>query len=352
MNMNFIGIALILSAASILSGCSAGAASSPSPGVFTGKVSAGAPLGGGHLIAIDSSVPARRFTAPILDDGSYSLNAANGVAPFLFHAQGRTESRAFDLFSASAIKGGKVNISPVTSLVVAEAAGHDCAVVACTSSTFTEARLSAAAANVQTQLVPLLVQYGLAIADEQDSKMGYPAKARKWVFFKHIAVGGYIFSRDGPLEFTKETATGNWQMVDNKLEARRAKTARHTKIYLPATGSSSFRQSLPFYEESSAYPDGATLIVVSSSSIAPAITLVYTDGGYGAARISGTAMIEAVAGTLFLPTCPRPTGQYGACMNVAQTSIGEYAVAFSDPAAAVHGQVIRQDTATEPVNYK
>ena len=339
-NMSFFGIVLVLTAASILSGCSTSAASSAASGVFTGKVSANAPLRGGHLIAIDSSLPARRFTAPILDDGSYSLNAANGVAPFLFHAQGRAGSRTIDLFSASAINGGKVNISPVTSLVVADAAGQDCAIVACTPSTFTDARLSAAAVNVQTQLVPLLVQYGLAIADEQDSKMGYPAKAKKWVFFKHIAVGGYVFSRDGPLEFIKETAAGNWRMADNKQEIRRAKTAKHTKIYAPATGASSFGYGLPFDKELSAYPDGAALIEVSSSSIAPAITLVYTKGENGAAKISGTAMIETVAGMSFLPACPRPDGQQGACIHVAQTSIGEYVAAFGDPAAA-HGQAIR-----------
>lgn len=343
MNMNYVGAVLLLSLTGwLLAGCNSDAASNASATIFTGNVFADIHMAGGKLVVTDSSTPAKTFTAPIQADGSYSLNAANGAAPFLFHAQIRAGSKAGDLFSASAANSGKVNISALTSLVVANAAGQDCVVTACAPSVFTDAKLTGAAANVQSQLVPLLTQYGLAIADELDSKQGDPASARKWVFFKHIAVGGYIYSRDGPLEFIKDAATGNWRMAGIQRVKAAAKAGKAPNMYIPPPGASSFGKWLPFSTDSSIYPEGATLIVVSGSSISPTVTLVYMGGNNGAAKISGSEMVAAVADVSFLPACPRKSGQPGNCIDVAQTASGVYATAFTAPSATVHGQATQQ----------
>lgn len=342
MNMKYIGAALLLSSAGWLAGCNSGAASNASYAVFTGNVSTDAPLAGGTLIVTDSSIPAKTFTAPLQADGSYTLNAAKGVAPFLFRAHGRVGIREVDLLSASAANSGKVNISPLTSLVVANAANQDCAVTTCMPSIFTAARLTEAAAKVQTQLVPLLTQFGLAIADSMDSKQSSPARTRKWVFFKHIAVGGYVYSRDGPLEFIKDAATGNWRMAEKQQIKAGAKTEKVANIFASPPGASSFGKWLPFSKESSIYPDGATLIVVASTSVIPTVTLVYTGGGNGVEKVTEAAMVKAVAGVSFLPACARTAKQSGACIDVAQIASGEYTAAYSDPAATVSGQVIQQ----------
>lgn len=340
MKMKYVGTVLSLFAACWLAGCNSGASGNASSAAFTGNVSVGTPLAGGTLIVTDSSTPAKTFTAPLLTDGSYSLNAANGVPPFLFHAQVRAGSRVADLFSASAATSGKVNISPMSSLVVANAAGQDCAVTACTAATFTAARLTGAAAKVPTQQVPLLTQFGLAIADELTSKQGNPGRTKKWVFFKHVTVGGYVYSRDGPLEFIKDTATGNWRIADNPRVKASAKARKDWAIYAPPPGASSFGKWLPFSTDSYNYPGGATLIAVSSSSITPTVTLVYKGEDNGAAKIGGAEMVEAVTGVSFLPACPRPEGQPGSCIDVAQITNGGYAAAFNAPATTDHVQAI------------
>ncbi len=343
MLMKHIEAMLVLSVAGLLAGCSVGASSNASSTIFTGSASADAPLAGSTLTVTDSSIPAKTFTARVQADGSYSVDTDSGVAPFLFHAQGKVGSRAVDIFSASAASNGKVNISPLSSLVVANAAGQDCAITACTPATFTATRLTAAAAKVQTQMVPLLTQFGLAIADELDSNQNTPARTRKWVFFKHIAVGGYIISREGPLEFVKNATTGNWQMADSQRETSGAKAEKGTNanMYTLSSGASSYGNWLPFSTDSSNYPDGATLIVVSSSSIAPPVTLVYTGGDNSAVKMSGAAMVETVTGVSFLPACPRKAGQSGPCINVAQISGGGiYTATVNDPATAIHSQAI------------
>lgn len=336
MNAKWFGAVLILLAAGLLAGCSVGASSNTSSTIFTGSVSSDAPLADGSLNVTDSSTPSKTFTAPFLADGSYSVDTAGGIAPFLFHTRVREGSRTFELFSASAANGGRVNISPLTSLVVANAADQDCAVAACTPATFTGARLNNAAAAVQTQLVPLLTQFGLAIAESLDSKQSNPARTRKWVFFKHVATGGYVYSRDGPLVFAKDTATGNWRMAGNPQVRAGAKAAKDADVYAPPSGASSFGKSLTFLKDSSIYPDGATLVVVSNSSISPPVTLVYTAEDIGAAKITGAAMVEAVRGLSFLPACPRAAGQPGACINVAQVDSYTYSAAFNSPANAIH----------------
>lgn len=341
MKMKYVGTTLLLSAAVLLAGCNSDAASNASSTVFTGNVSVGEHLAGGKLVVTDSSTPAKTFTAPLLTDGSYSLNAANGVAPFLFHAQARVGSKVADLFSASAANSGTVNISAVTSLIVANVANQDCAVTACTPSIFTAARLTDATAKVQAQLVPLLTQFGLAIADSLDSTQSSPARTRKWVFFKHIAVGGYVYSRDGPLEFIKD-GTGSWRLAGNQRVKAGAKANKHANTYVPPPGATSFGKWLPFSAESSIYPEGATLIVVSSSSIAPTVTLVYTGENKGAAKISGAEMVESVTGVTFLPACPRFAGKPGACINIEQTANGIYTTAFNEQADTVHGHAMQQ----------
>jgi hypothetical protein len=332
--------ALALSAVLQISGCGVGAATNASNAVFTGNVSVGATLTEGGVIVTDSSTPARTFTAPVMADGSYSVNVSGGVAPFLFYAHGGAGFKPVEIFSASAANSGKVDITPLTSLVVASAAGLDCAVAACTPATFTAARLSEAETKVQTQLAPLLTQFVLAIADAQDSGRSSMSKTRKWVFFKHIAVGGYVYSREGPLEFVKDPATGNWRMAGAQAAAG-AKAGKGPPTYAPPPGASSFGNWLPFSADSSIYPDGATLIVATSSSISPAVTLVYSGRENGATRMAGKEMADTVADLSFIPACPRPTGQTGSCIDVAQTG-GVYTAAFRNPVAAVGTPAIRQ----------
>ena len=322
MNMKFFGTAFVLSAVVLLEGCSVSTSGNTPPTIFTGTILAGAPLAASSLTVTDSSTPARVFTASLLADSTYSVDTASGVAPFLFHVRGQAGSRPVEFFSASAASYGKVNISPLTSLVVASAAGQDCAVVACTPASFTAARLTNAATEVQTRMIPLLTQFGLAIADSLDSKQSNPAKTRKWVFFKHIAVGGFVFSRDGPLEFIKDAASGNWRMAGNQQVKIGAKAGKDGSIYTPPPGASNYGQWLPFSSDTSAYPDGATLIVVSSSGISPPVNLVYAENNSGAVRTTGASMVDAVTDVSFLPACPRHAGQPGSCIEVAQIASG------------------------------
>ena len=302
MKMKCVEIALMLLAAGVLAGC--GDADSASSNAFTGIVSAGAPLVGGTLIVKDSSTPAKTFIAPVLADGSYSVNTYRGVAPFLFHAQGHSGPRAIDLFSASAANSGKVDISPLTSLVVANAADQDCAFSACMPANFTAARLIEADMKVQNQLAPLLTQFGLAIADALDAKQGNLANTRKSVSFKHIAVGGYVYSRD-PLEFIKDTATGNWRAAGNQPIAARASAGKGAKTFIPAPGAYSFGKWIAFSKDSSTYPYGATLITVRGPGISHPVTLEYSGKDNSVTRVAGAAMAEAVMGISFLPACPR-----------------------------------------------
>jgi len=324
----------MLSAAGAVAGCDD--AYSATSNIFSGVVSADAPLVNGTLIVRDSSTPSRTFTAPVLADGSFTFDVVNGVAPFLFRARGRAGSRTVDYFSASAAYSGYVTISPLTSLVVASAAGQDCAVADCTPASFTADRLTDADMKVQNQLAPLLTQFGLAIADALDSKQSNPASTRKLVFFKHIAVGGYVYSRD-PLQFTKNAATGNWQAAGKRRIAARADAGKGANTFVPMPGASSFGKWLSFSKVSSTYPYGATLIAVRSSRTSPPVTLEYWGGENGAMRVAGAAMVEAVTGASFLPACPRPAGQPGSCIDVTQMDSGEYTAAFSNP-AAIHRQ--------------
>jgi len=325
MKIKNIGIALVLSVTGLWATWNLGfvsAAGNAPLALFTGNVSAVEPLTGGMVFVTDSSTPARKFTAPVLANGIYALNAARGVAPFLFHVRGQEGSRTVELFSASAASSGTVNISPLTSLVVASAAGRDCAATAdCEPSTFTSAKLSEATAKVHSQMVMLLTQFALAIADKLDPREHDPESARKWLYFKHIAVGGFIYARDGPLEFVKDDATGNWRIAGGQQPANTAKKGKSSITYAPLPGASSLGKWLTFATDSPSYPDGATLIAVSSTSIIPPVTLVYTGPDNGAVNLSGSEMVKAVSNKSFLPACPRAAGA-GPCVDVAQISSG------------------------------
>lgn len=346
MKIKFNRYALMLLSAGLMSGCSVGAASNASNTIFTGNASARAPMAGGTLIVTDSSTPAKTFSAPVSADGSYRINVAGGIAPFLFHARGQVAFRQVEFFAASAADSGRVNISPLTSLVTANAAGQDCAVTACAPSTFTAVRLTGADMKVQTQLAPLLAQFALAIADAQDLSQDNVSRTRKSVSFKHMAVGGYVYSRDGPLEFVKDRVTGNWRMAGKQRATAVAKAGKDVSMYVPPPGASSFGKWLPFSTDSSIYPEGAILIVVSGSSISPPVMLVYSGGDYGTTKVAGTAIVEAVAGMSFLPACPRPAGQPGDCVNVAQATDGAYAAEFDGPTTA-SSRAIQKRTSTK-----
>lgn len=337
---------MTISAIGLIVACSVGGAGNAPTTTFSGRVSASVPLTGGTLTVTDSSTPAKIFRAPILAQGSYSIDVSTGIAPFLFHAQGQSGDRVVDLHSASAAYNGKVDISPLSTLVVANAAGRDCAGSACTPSIFTAARLTDADMKVQNQLAPLLTQYGLAIADALDSKKRGAERNRKLVYFKHIAVGGYVYSRV-PLEFVRDPATGNWRIAGNHRLAVSARTRKGANTFVPIPGASTLGRWLSFSKESSTYPYGATLITVRSSDTSLPVTLEYLEGQDGATRVAGAAIVEAVASVSFLPACPRPAGQPGSCVEVAHLENGEYSASFSIP-AAMHQEQVANSAARKP----
>jgi hypothetical protein len=151
----------------LLWGCGGGGSSTSSagsPNNLSGVAAAGAPIIGTATVK-DSSVPPVTRAVPIAADGKYSIDVSDLKAPYMLRADGEVGGRQYSLFSAAteADKGGTINITPLTDLIVANIAG-DIASNYYNSGQFsdlTREALDTQIATVTAQLMPVLTELGL-----------------------------------------------------------------------------------------------------------------------------------------------------------------------------------------------
>lgn len=110
-----------------LAGCSGGGGNSITSGgiestVISGTAAAGAPILG--MVTVKDADGGMR-TAPIVD-GKYNIDVRGMKAPFKLKAEGRIGSSSIVCYSAalSTDVGGTINITPLTGLIIAQAAGE------------------------------------------------------------------------------------------------------------------------------------------------------------------------------------------------------------------------------------
>jgi uncharacterized phage protein gp47/JayE len=126
---------------------------------------AGAPIAG--MVSVKDSLGAVR-TAAIAADGTYSLDVSGMTAPFMLRAEGTVGGRSYVLHSAAvaADVGGRVNVTPLTDLIVANVAGQIASDLCNDPTQFsglTPEALTQAETNLRTRLVPVLTELGLNI---------------------------------------------------------------------------------------------------------------------------------------------------------------------------------------------
>jgi hypothetical protein len=122
-------LALVLAGASLLTiyGCGGNSASDepipvPVPSsLISGTAATGAPIVG-QVIAIDATGQAFSATTSAL--GAYTVDVAGGTAPFILSVTGMSGGMATTLNSVATKPGLTVNITPLTDLIVATAAGR------------------------------------------------------------------------------------------------------------------------------------------------------------------------------------------------------------------------------------
>lgn len=163
---------LFLLSALVLTGCgsgggggggsSGGGTSSTPPATLSGTAAAGAPIAG--FVSVKDSLGAVR-TVTIAADGTYVLNVSGMTAPFMLHAEGNVGGRTYNLFSAAVAAdiNGRVNVTPLTDLIVANVAGQIASTLYSGGdfSGLTPSELTAAETTLQTSLQPVLTALGL-----------------------------------------------------------------------------------------------------------------------------------------------------------------------------------------------
>jgi mono/diheme cytochrome c family protein len=109
----------------VIAGCGSGGGGSTSapPAAVSGTAASGSPLVG-QVTLRDSSAVRRDKSSAIAGDGSYTIDVSDMTAPFLLKASGTSEGVSRTMYSF-ADKPGTANINPLTSVIVANAAGVD-----------------------------------------------------------------------------------------------------------------------------------------------------------------------------------------------------------------------------------
>jgi len=133
--------------------------------VISGTAAAGAAIIGTATIKDSSTPDPKTKSVPIAADGKYSIDVSDLKAPYMLRADGEVGGRRYSLFSAAteADKGGTINITPLTDLIVANIAG-DIASNYYNSGQFadlTKEALDTQIATVTAQLMPVLTSLGL-----------------------------------------------------------------------------------------------------------------------------------------------------------------------------------------------
>ncbi len=168
--VRFYGIASGVLLASSLAACGGGggtAAVVPPATTINGIAAAGAPIVG--VVTAKDSKGATFGPATIDATGAYALNVTGGVAPFILSATGITAGTgspaSYHSIVDSTSLAGNINITPLTEMVVAQAAGQSPATLytnfaAATAPTNTQ--VSTAQTAVNGSLANLFTQFGVS----------------------------------------------------------------------------------------------------------------------------------------------------------------------------------------------
>lgn len=152
-----------LVAATLVAACGGGGsdASPPPPPAavaLSGTAAAGLPLVG--TVTVKDALGATR-SAPISANGVYTIDVTGMTAPVMLRATGTVGATSYVIHSASASisANGTVNITPLTDLIVANAAGQIAATYFAGSSfaNLTQAELDAETAALKAKLLPVLL---------------------------------------------------------------------------------------------------------------------------------------------------------------------------------------------------
>jgi hypothetical protein len=136
----------------------------PTAQTLSGTAAAGAPIIGTVTVK-DSSPSQRTRTVTIEADGDYTVDVSDLTPPLMLRAEGKANGRQYSLHSAAAAAdvNGRINITPLTDLIVANIAGD----IAATFfdgddySRLTTAELNAAEATLRQRLQPILAAAGV-----------------------------------------------------------------------------------------------------------------------------------------------------------------------------------------------
>jgi hypothetical protein len=166
----FSALAALLAALS-LAACGgdagvSGQAAAPTAAVM-GIASAGAPVTG-TVFASDSSLPAKTVSAPINQDGTFTLDTTGLTGPYLLKAVDPSDKNYYSIAKAA----GRTNINPLTTAAVAIASGSpDLAALSKLYDSHDQklqgvfSGMSSAGGALRTTLQPLLAKYGAQNTD-------------------------------------------------------------------------------------------------------------------------------------------------------------------------------------------
>lgn len=176
-----VGVGLSLISALILAGCGGGGTTSAATTSITGTAAAGAPIVG--LVSAKDSTGKTFGPATIDATGAYTLEVTGGTAPFILEASGISAAgNIANYHSIATATGGNVNITPLTEMVVAQAAGRSpatvmsCTGVACLPA---KAQVDIAETFVNTSLSNLFSLFGVTAQNLLTSNFSAGATANQ-----------------------------------------------------------------------------------------------------------------------------------------------------------------------------
>lgn len=159
-----LAVAVALGSA-VLAACGGGSSSTParaSPGTLNGVALGDGPVAGGTVTLTDSSSPVVSRSASTDASGAFSMDAGGLTPPFVLVVTGR-DARGTRSLCAIAESGNEVDVTPITDIGCAHAAG-DAGQAALAASPKRDAAVRARAVltDLAASAAPLLNQYGIA----------------------------------------------------------------------------------------------------------------------------------------------------------------------------------------------
>lgn len=167
--MKLNGLIIASAIAGILAGCGGSSDTPPSAPVtksISGSAAVGAPLVG--TVTVKDALGATK-TAPIGTNGAYSIDVTGMTAPFVFRASGTANGQTYVVHSiaTAADADGKINITQLTDLVVANIAGQiaqnyfDKFEQNSNASAASKAAIDAEVSKLKEKLLPVLLALGV-----------------------------------------------------------------------------------------------------------------------------------------------------------------------------------------------